>query len=95
MQYITVGDVKVRGQSKTKTKEHVQTKYWIYDDLPLDENKWCADKSYKPVPFDLCELEVKGRPKPVNGWWTGNMWDSIRKKPEEEVLKWRVRRELN
>jgi hypothetical protein len=95
LRYITVGDIKTKGQSKTKTREKICPTYINYSDVPFDKEKWCSNPKYRPFPFDMCELEIEGREFTLNGWWTGIEWYGLRKKTKKKVLNWKLNKEFN
>lgn len=94
MKYITVGDEKTKGHAAKGARPKLNPTYWNYSDVPLDKKNWCINPKYRPVPYDLCELQVEDHEKPMNGWWTGIEWYALKKKKKEKVLKWRSNREF-
>ena len=61
-----------------------------YSDVPFCRaTGYTQDLKYLPIDFDLVMLKVKGKQKPVAGWWDGEKWCGLRFKPEYEVTAWR------
>ena len=53
----------------------------IPKEIAIDPQGWVFNLKYLPIPFDLLHLSVKGKDKPVSGWWTGQDWDGLNLKP--------------
>jgi len=66
---------------------------WRYQDMPIDKKGWVVDPEFRPVPFDMCHLKIKGKEKTINGWWTGLDWVSLRLRKDNEVIAWKFSRE--
>lgn len=84
MRYITVGTKK--GESPDDL--------WRYKDLPVDKKGWTRDKSYRPHPFDICLIILEGKPHPINGWWTGYEWYSLRIRRGDKIAGWKLNKEF-
>ena len=89
MAFITIGSLKPE-KSKTGTNQ-----YWKYSEVPVDKVGWAIDLHYRPTPFDVCAILVKGREKAINGWWTGFEWSALRLRPKHQVISWKYIKELN
>lgn len=64
-----------------------------YTDLPGGMHAWQKASDFKPVPYDLVEVEtLRGR---VRAWWTGNAWMGLRLKKEDTIKTWKKVRELD
>lgn len=59
-----------------------------YSDVPTD-NGWVNSDDYKPIPFDLMYLEVKGSFRTKSGWWNGRAWKGLRLKTNDTILRWK------
>jgi len=66
---------------------------WAYTDIPTDKMGWVRDSRYKPYPYDLCHLIIKGRDKSLNGWWTGFGWDGLFIDKSDQIVAWKVNKE--
>lgn len=71
----------------------VDMEFLKYSDLPDGIEGWYVPSIYRPVPYDLCELDTGNRI--VQGWWTGKRFDGLRLKKSEKVKKWKKTQELN
>jgi hypothetical protein len=60
-----------------------------YAQVPRDKMGWVIDPIWKPILFDLVALKVTGRKNPINGWWDGKKWVSIRLLKEYVVTAWK------
>jgi len=64
-----------------------------YTDLPGEIPAWQSPDRFRPLPFDLVEIETSK--KIVTGWWTGNTWMGLRLRKEDKIISWRKSRELD
>jgi hypothetical protein len=60
-----------------------------YSDVPMDGTGWVDDLTYYPISFDLCSLGIKGKEKPISGWWAETKWTGINFKKGYKVTKWK------
>jgi hypothetical protein len=66
---------------------------WRYQDMPTDKKGWVVNMNYRPLPFDICHLQIAGKDRIINGWWTGLDWVSHRKKDTETVMAWKFNKD--
>lgn len=63
-----------------------------YIDIAYDEDGWALASKYLPLPYDLMWLQLKdGTIK--SGWVEGKVWEGVRLKPSDKVVKWRIYKE--
>jgi hypothetical protein len=58
-----------------------------YTSLPGGTFAWQDPQSYKPLPFDLVQIDTGE--KEVRGWWTGNRWMGLRLREKDKVVSWK------
>lgn len=75
---------------KHKTVDMIELKY---TQLPGGLAGWQDPNKFRPLPFDLVELETHS--KKISGWWTGNNWMGLRLREEDNVISWKKTNELN
>lgn len=49
---------------------------------------------YLPDDYDIMYLKIKNKPS-SHGWISGNNWDGLKIKPDDEVLYWKKKQEAN
>lgn len=64
-----------------------------YTDLPGSFPSWQDPCTYRPMPFDLVEIQTPRGIK--SGWWTGNKWMGVRLRKEDTIISWKKSRELD
>lgn len=82
------------GKSLIKDKITKKNRPWKYSDIKekenwIENNDWVETSHYLPIPFDLMELKVKDRPKPLPGWHDGQKWQGLRIKKDYKVIQWK------
>lgn len=81
------------GSSKIKDPNTHNERICKYSDIPKDPNGWVLDSDYKPIPFDLMYLRLRGHTKTKTGWWSGRIWTGLRLKRSEKVVCWKRNQE--
>jgi len=64
----------------------------IYTNVEYDRDGWADAKRFLPADYDLCHLKIQGK-KTISGWSTGNKWDGLNLKPQDEVLFWKINKD--
>jgi len=54
----------------------------------FDPEGWADSRRYLPQPYEM--VKIKTNEFTRNGWWNGIYWESLRLKPGEKVLAWKV-----
>lgn len=57
--------------------------------VPFDCNGWANAESYKPLDFELVQVEDEFNKRQM-GWWNGHEWDFGMKRIKGLVMAWRV-----
>jgi len=57
-------------------------------DVIFDLDGWADSKKYLPQPYEMVKIKTNERIR--NGWWNGLYWESLRLKPGEKILAWKV-----
>lgn len=60
-----------------------------YTDLEVDREGFVVCAKIRPYPFDLVELKLKGRHRPISAWWNGQEWEGLRVRKHHTILAWR------
>lgn len=80
------------GRDKFITKSRKVRKF-SYKDVKYDEDGWADASKYQPIDFDLVFMKTtEGKVK--SGWIATNVWEGIRLRPEEKVIKWKQYHEV-
>ena len=69
-----------------KAQKHVLLKY---SHIPTTEQGFVTDLSYRPITRDLLYLQRAGKPKTINGWWTGKKWFGLRLRKDDVITAWK------
>lgn len=64
--------------------EHIPLSYL---NVKKDFNGWVNANEYFPLPFDLVFLDIGI--KVINGWFTGYIWEGLRLRPQDKVIRWK------
>src|SRR3990167_256085 len=54
----------------------------------FDPDGWADCKRYLPQPYEMVKIKTNEHIR--NGWWNGLYWESLRLKPGEKILAWKV-----
>lgn len=60
---------------------------FTYKDLPKDKEGWVDTHIYRPMPYDLVEIQTQKKIK--HGWWDGQKWIGHRLREHDELLYWK------
>lgn len=63
-----------------------------YRTVKMDIDGWVNAKEYLPDDYDIMYLKIKDR-QSTHGWISGNKWDGLRIRPDDEVLYWKRKQE--
>jgi hypothetical protein len=77
------------GRTKIPSKDGTTVCTCKYSDVPVDLNGWVANLNYFPIGFDMCQLSIKNKEKPISGWWDERKWTGLRFKKGYKVLQWK------
>lgn len=65
----------------------------IYSKVEYDNNGFADADKYLPADYDLCEIKVEGKKKPLKGWHCSS-WDGLNLEKNMKVISWRRTREI-
>lgn len=65
-----------------------------YKTVKMDVDGWVDAKQYLPRDYDVMYLKIKNKSSSY-GWVSGDKWDGLRINPEDEIIYWKKKKELN
>ena len=77
------------GSSKIIDKKSGKPVPCRYSDVPTDINGWVWDLKYIPIHFDMVNVKIKDKPRPVSAWFDGKNWIGLRLRPGNVIVGWK------